>query len=146
MISVIQINDKDIDLCYELDSNTISLWSKKQWFKEFRKKDIKVFGLKNANSLIGICVFQIIIDEAQINYFVINQKFREKGFGSYLMRFLIKYCEKLNVNKLFLEVSQTNIKAEKFYTNFDFFTVGFRRNYYKDGSNALLKEKILTTK
>ena len=146
MISVIQINDKDIDLCYELDSNTISLWSKKQWFKEFRKKDIKVFGLKNANSLIGICVFQIIIDEAQINYFVINQKFREKGFGSYLMRFLIKYCEKLNVNKLFLEVSQTNIKAEKFYTNFDFFTVGFRRNYYRDGSNALLKEKILTTK
>ena len=146
MISVIQINYKDIDLCYELDSNTISLWSKKQWFKEFRKKDIKVFGLKNANSLIGICVFQIIIDEAQINYFVINQKFREKGFGSYLMRFLIKYCEKLNVNKLFLEVSQTNIKAEKFYTNFDFFTVGFRRNYYKDGSNALLKEKILTTK
>ena len=146
MISVIQINDKDIDLCYELDSNTISLWSKKQWSKEFRKKDIKVFGLKNANSLIGICVFQIIIDEAQINYFVINQKFREKGFGSYLMRFLIKYCEKLNVNKLFLEVSQTNIKAEKFYTNFDFFTVGFRRNYYRDGSNALLKEKILTTK
>ena len=113
--------------------------------QRIQKKNIKVFGLKNANSLIGICVFQIIIDEAQINYFVINQKFREKGFGSYLMRFLIKYCEKLNVNKLFLEVSQTNIKAEKFYGNFDFFTVGIRRNYYRDGSNALLKEKILTT-
>ena len=31
MISIKQINEKDIDLCYELDSNTISLWSKKQW-------------------------------------------------------------------------------------------------------------------
>ena len=146
MISVIQISDKDIDLCYELDSSTISLWSKKQWINEFRKKDIKVFGLLHSDLVIGLCVFQVIIDEAQINYFVINQKFREKGFGSYLMRFMIKHCEKLNVNKLFLEVSQTNIKAEKFYANFDFFTVGIRRNYYRDGSNALLKEKILTTK
>ena len=146
MISVIQISNKDIDLCYELDSNTISLWSKKQWINEFRKKDIKVFGLLHSDLVIGLCVFQVIIDEAQINYFVINQKFREKGFGSYLMRFMIKHCEKLNVNKLFLEVSQTNIKAEKFYANFDFFTVGIRRNYYRDGSNALLKEKILTTK
>ena len=146
MISVIHINDEDIDLCYELDSNTISLWSKKQWINEFRKKDIKVFGLLHSNLVIGICVFQVIMDEAQINYFVINQKFREKGFGSYLMRFMIKHCEKLNVNKLFLEVSQTNIKAEKFYASFDFFTVGIRRNYYRDGSNALLKEKILTTK
>ena len=146
MISVIQISNKDIDLCYELDSNTISLWSKKQWINEFRKKDTKVFGLLHSDLVIGLCVFQVIIDEAQINYFVINQKFREKGFGSYLMRFMIKHCEKLNVNKLFLEVSQTNIKAEKFYANFDFFTVGIRRNYYRDGSNALLKEKILTTK
>ena len=146
MISVIQISNKDIDLCYELDSNTISLWSKMQWINEFRKKDIKVFGLLHSDLVIGLCVFQVIIDEAQINYFVINPKFRGKGFGSYLMRFLINHCEKLNVNKLFLEVSQTNIKAEKFYANFDFFTVGIRRNYYRDGSNALLKEKILTTK
>ena len=146
MVSVIQINDKDIDLCYELDSSTISLWSKKQWTNELRKKDIKVLGLLHANLVIGICVFQVILDEVQINYFVINQKFRKKGFGSYLMRYLIKHCEKLNVNKLFLEVSQTNIKAEKFYASFDFFTVGIRRNYYRDGSNALLKEKTLTTK
>ena len=31
MISIKQINKKDIDLCYELDSNTISLWSKEQY-------------------------------------------------------------------------------------------------------------------
>ena len=146
MISVIQINSKDIDLCYELDSNTISLWSKNQWTNEFKKKGIKVFGLLHANFVIGICVFQVILDEAQINYFVINQKFREKGFGSYLMRYLIKHCEKSNVNKLNLEVSQKNMKAEKFYASFDFFTVGIRRNYYRDGSNALLKEKKLSTK
>ena len=35
MISIKQINNKDIDLCYELDSNTISLCSKEQWANDF---------------------------------------------------------------------------------------------------------------
>ena len=146
MISIKEINEEDIDLCYELDSNSISLWSKKQWSSEFKKKGIKVFGLLVSNLIVGICVFQVVLDEVQINYFVIKQKFRKKGFGSCLMSFLINWCIKFNVNKLFLEVSQNNITAQKFYNHFDFSTVGIRNNYYKDGSAALLKEKNLTTK
>ena len=146
MISIKQINENDIDLCFELDSNTISLWSKKQWANEFKKEGTKIFGLLIANLVIGICVFQVVLDEAQINYFVVDQKFRKRGFGSYLMSYLIKRCEKLNVNKLLLEVSQSNVTAERFYSRFEFFTVGIRKNYYKDGSGAFLKEKKLTTK
>ena len=145
MISIKQINEKDIDLCYELDSNTISLWSKKHWVNEFKKEGTKIFGLLITNFVIGICVFQVVVDEAQINYFVVNKKFRKKGFGSYLMNFLIKKCERLNLKKILLEVSQGNVTAERFYSRFDFYTVGIRRKYYKDGSHAFLKEKKLTT-
>ena len=129
-----------------MDSNTISLWSKEQWDNEFKKDGTKIFGLLIKNLVIGICVFQVVLDEAQINYFVINQKFRQKGFGSYLMSYLIKKFEKLNLKKILLEVSQGNVTAERFYNHFDFSTVGIRKNYYKDGSHALLKEKKLTTK
>ena len=146
MISIKEINNKDIDLCYELDSNTISLWSKKQWTNELKKDGIKVFGILLSNLLIGICVFHVVLDEAQINFFAINHKYRKKGFGTYLMNYLIKKCEQLNISKLFLEVSHNNFIAEKFYSRFNFSTVGIRRNYYKDGSDALLKEKKLTTK
>ena len=146
MISVKQINEEDIDLCYELDSDTISLWSKRQWANEFKKENINIIGLYLSNLLIGICVFHLILDEAQINYFVINKRFRKKRYGSFLMNYLIEQCKKSNVNKLFLEVSQSNITAEKFYTRFDFFTVGIRKNYYRDGSDALLKEKNLISK
>ena len=146
MISIKQINNKDIDLCFELDSNTISLWTKKQWSNEFKKEGTKIFGLFISNLVIGICVFQVVLDEAQINYFVVKQKFRKKGFGSYFMSYLIKKCEKLNLMKLLLEVSNGNVIAKRFYSRFDFSTVGIRKNYYKDGSHALLKEKKLTTK
>ena len=146
MISIKRINEDDIDLCYELDSNTISLWSKKQWANEFKKEGTKIFGLSLQNFVIGICVLQFVLDEAHINYFVVNQKYRNRGFGSYFMSYLIKKCEKINTNRLLLEVSQNNLVAQKFYNRFDFYTVGTRKNYYSDGSNALLKEKKLTTK
>jgi len=126
MISIKQMNKKDIDLCYELDSNTISLWSKKQWANEFKKEGTKIFGLSITNLVIGICVFQVVLDEAQINYFVVNQRFRKMGFGSYLMSYLIKKFEKLNLKKILLEVSQGNVTAERFYSRFDFSTVGMR--------------------
>ena len=141
MIFIKQIDKKDIDLCYELDQKTISLWSKKQWVNEFKKEGVKVLGIFLSESLIGISVFQVIPDEVQINFFVIKQKYRKKGFGTYLMNYLIKQCELLNINKLLLEVSLSNTTAEQFYSRFDFSTVGRRKNYYQDGSDALLKEK-----
>ena len=146
MLYIKQIDEKDIDLCFELDSNTISLWTKNQWANGFKNESIEVFGLLFSNLLIGICVLQVVLDEAQINFFAINHKYRKKGFGTYLMNYLINECKKLNINKLFLEVSNTNFIAEKFYNRFNFSTVGIRRNYYRDGSDALLKEKKLTTK
>ena len=146
MISIKQINENYIDLCFELDSNTISLWSKKQWTNEFKKEGTKIFGLRISNLLIGICVFQVVLDEAQISYFVVHKKFRNKGFGSHLMSYVIEQCEKLNLKNILLEVSRSNIIAERLYSRFDFSTVGIRKNYYKDGSDAFLKEKKLITK
>ena len=141
MFRIKEIDQKDFELCFELDSDTISLWTKKQWQDEFKKNGIKVVAILLKKKIIGIYVVQIIIDEAQINYFSIKQKFRRKGYGSYLMTYLIKECEKLNIKKLLLEVSETNSIAQIFYCKFDFLTVGRRRKYYKDGSDAVLKEK-----
>ena len=146
MVSIKQINENDIDLCFELDSKTISLWSKKQWTNEFKKEGTKIFGLLISNFVIGICVFQVVLDEAQVNYFVVHKKFRNRGFGTHLMSYLIKKCENLNLKKLLLEVSRKNISAERLYCRFNFSTVGIRKNYYKDGSDAVLKEKKLVKK
>ena len=146
MILVREIYAKEVELCFELDANSIGLWTKKQWENEFNKERTKVFALLLSNKIIGVCVIQVVVDEAQLNYLSINQKFRRKGYGSYLMRYLIKKCEILNLKKLSLEVSEINLVAEKFYNYFNFLTVGKRINYYRNGSNAVLKEKKLIKK
>ena len=141
MFSIKEIDKKEFELCYELDSETICLWTKKQWKSEFNKKGIKVVAILLKKQIIGIYVVQTIIDEAQLNYFSILKKFRRKGYGSYLMNYLIKECEILNIKKILLEVSETNSIAENFYFKFNFLTVGRRKNYYKNGVDAVLKEK-----
>ena len=143
MVLIRVIEPKEFELCFELDLNTISLWTKKQWECEFNKRGVKVVAIFLRKEIIGIYVVQTIIDEAQINYFSIKQKYRRKGYGSCLMSYLIKECENSNLKRLLLEVSETNSIAEVFYRKFNFMTVGRRKNYYKDGSDAVLKEKNL---
>ena len=143
MISVKEIDHKALELCFELDSNTICLWTKRQWESEFKKSGVKVVAIFLGEKIVGIYVVNIIIDEVHINYFSIKKRFRRRGYGSYLMYYLIKQCRKLNIKKILLEVSETNSIAEAFYSKFNFLTVGIRKNYYKDGTHALLKEKNL---
>ena len=141
MVTIKELKNNDVDLCFELDSNTISLWSKKQWTNEFNKSSKNIFGLLLFGEIIGVCVYQIVIDQAEINYFSVKEKFRGLGYGTRLILFLINQCEIAGVKSLLLEVSDENLIAKNFYNKFDFLTVGVRKNYYKDGSNALLKEK-----
>ncbi len=143
MVLFKDISKEDFAICYEFDSNTISLWSKKQWKSEFEKKKIMVSAIILLDEIIGICASQIVIDEVQINYFSIKQNFRRKGYGGKLMGFLLKRCKKLNLKKLSLEVSESNFAANQFYEHFNFVTVGKRKNYYRDGEDAFLKEKVL---
>ena len=42
MFTIKEIDHKDFELCYEFDSDTICLWSKKQWQSEFNKLGVKV--------------------------------------------------------------------------------------------------------
>ena len=143
MISIKEIGQKEFELCFELDSNTICLWTKKQWESELKKEGVKVLAILLENSIVGICVLQVVIDEAQISYFAIKPKFRRNGYGSDLMGYLIQQCENLNLKKISLEVSEINVIAENFYSKFNFLTLGRRKKYYRDGSDALIKEKQL---
>ena len=45
MVAVKEIDQKEFELCYELDLETICLWSKKQWQGEFNKRGNKVVGI-----------------------------------------------------------------------------------------------------
>ena len=141
MISIKEINSKNSKSCYELDYKSIKHWNQNQWEKELEKDYINAMGIFLNNSIIGVCVIHKIYDEAEIRYLSVHPSYQKRGLGKKLINQIIKECKNENIKRIFLEVSIKNKQALRFYKNSGFKTIDIRKNYYKDGSDALIKEK-----
>ena len=141
MINIKEINAKNSKSCYELDLKSIKHWNQNQWKNELEKDYITAMGIFLNNKLIGVCVFHKIDDEAEIRYLSIHPYFKRRGLGKKLIYKIFKDCKNENIKRIFLEVSLNNKQALSFYDYLGFKTINIRKKYYKDGSDALLKEK-----
>ena len=146
MYLVKKITTKNFKECHEIDLITIKLWNLKQWERELRKNYVYAFACFRNNQIIGICVFQKIFCNAELTYLSIHPTFKRRGLGKKLLKEIFKQCESFAIEKIQLEVSDKNLDALNFYHAFGFKTIGIRKKYYKDGSNALLQEKKLLKK
>ena len=141
MISIKEINPKDSKSCYELDLKSIKHWNQNQWENELEKEYVTAMGIYQDNSILGVCVLHKIYDEAEIRYFSVHPSYKRRGLGKKLIHKIFKNCRNENIKKIFLEVSLKNKQALSFYDYFGFKTISIRKKYYKDGSDALIKEK-----
>ena len=146
MYLVKKITIKEFKECHEIDLMTIKLWNLKQWEKELRKNYVYAFACFRNYQIVGICVFQKIFCNAELTYLSIHPTFKRRGIGKKLLKETFKQCESFAIDKIQLEVSDKNLDALNFYNALGFETIGIRKKYYKDGSNALLQEKKLLKK
>ena len=143
MIIIEEINSRNSNICYELDLKTIKHWNQNQWENELEKDCVTALGIFFKKSILGVCVFNKIYDEAEITYLSVHPSCKRRGLGKKLICKIFKTCKNDNIKRIFLEVSSTNKQALSFYENFGFETISVRKNYYRDGSDALIKKKIL---
>jgi len=143
MVRIKEINVTDAQVCFLLDSKSLQLWSFEQWKSQLSRKHVRSLAIYRFKKLVGVCVFELIIDEAELHYIAIHPEFTRKGFGKMLFVDFLKRIEKNNIKKIFLEVSSKNLSAINFYESFNFKTERIRKKYYKDGTDAILKTKII---
>ena len=146
MYLVKKITRKESQECHKIDLMTTKLWTLKQWEEELRKNYVYSFACFRNYQIVGICVFQKIFCNAELTYLSIHPTFKRRGLGKKLLKETFKQCESFAIEKIQLEVSDKNLDALNFYHAFGFKTIGIRKKYYKDGSNALLQEKKLLKK
>ena len=143
MIIIKEINESEAKMCFLLDSESIKLWNYEQWKSELKKKDIKALAIYKNEKFIGVCVFQFLLDEAELNFLAIRSTYNRKGLGEILFTEFLNLSKSNNIKKIFLEVSSNNLPAIRFYEKFNFRTINIRKNYYRDGSDAILKTKSI---
>ena len=146
MINIRKINSKNSKSCYELDLKTIHHWNQNQWVNELEKDYVNAIAIYLNNSMAGVCVFLKIYDELEIRYLSVHPSYKRRGLGKKLINNVIKECKNERITRIILEVSSKNMQALSFYEYFGFETISIRKKYYRDGSDALLKEKKMLNK
>ena len=130
--------------CMYIDQKSLNgLWTKSQWERELTEPKRICLGIieLETKKLLGICSAWFVIDELQITFIAVHPMHQRKGLGKFLLTDLTKRSKSLQANRLNLEVKSSNDKAKAFYKSMGFKTVGYRSNFYKDGSDALILNK-----
>ena len=105
-----------------------------------QKDFAKIYLLLCGDLPLGYAVVWIVGNEAELHWLEIFEDFRGRGLGRELLKFLLEELKGRGVKKLHLEVSEKNLPALGLYKSFGFHEVGRRKNYYPDGSDAILME------
>ena len=90
------------------------------------------------NKVIGFFAGEIIFSEGTITMIALKKEFQGKGIGRYLMDWFVYLSKEKGVKNIWLEVSNKNKRAIRFYENYGFITEDIRPSYYRDGSDALI--------
>ncbi|MBE7045986.1 MAG: ribosomal-protein-alanine N-acetyltransferase [Ruminococcaceae bacterium] len=138
-------NPDDAGQIFEIEKECFSSrWSEKLISDEISNKNSRSFVCKTEGNAVGYIFFKYIFDEGEILRVCVNPRFRKNGIASHLMKMVMDFALLNGVEKIFLEVRESNDSAIALYSKFGFEQYSKRSNYYTDnGEDAILMQKIL---
>ena len=131
-----------ISLCKKSDYKTL-IQIEKSILKDPKSvKKLKSFEMNESHviwkiekiKIIGFVCFFHVRDEIEIIKICIIKSHQRKNYGS----ILINEIKKLNIKKIFLEVSIENVSAINFYLKNGFQKIGVRKGYYANDKSSRL--------
>ena len=144
---IFELDESWLDACIRLDEISMDgFWTVDQWKNELNDPNRLCLGIpKNSTSIKGVISGLVIQKDLHITAIAVDPSKRKQGIGSFLLSELIQRSQKLGANWATLEVSTGNTTAIAFYDFFGFKTHGYRKNYYKNGCDALIKWRSINS-
>ena len=99
-------------------------------------------GYEVNKELVAFINFNILYEQAELNYIYVKPEYRGTKLGTLLMEEMINRCYKKNVKSITLEVRSSNTGALHLYKSIGFEEISIRKNYYKD-EDAYLLQKVI---
>ena len=123
-----------ISLCKKSDYKTLIQIEKSIFKDPISVNELKSFEMNESHviwkiekiKIIGFVCFFHVRDEIEIIKICIIKSHQRKNYGS----IIIDEIKRLNIKKIFLEVSVQNINAINFYLRNGFKKIGIRKGYY----------------
>ncbi len=135
------MTDEDLTYIYNHITLFDEFWSSSTLEDDYKSPLSTYFIVRDkdhGNVIIGFAGIKTITNFAEVMNIVVKKDKRNIGVGSVLLEYVIDYCKKQGLNNLNLEVNRDNKPAVTIYKRHQFETVGLRKKYYNNKSDALL--------
>ena len=123
-------------------------WSDRQFKYQLNGQHNHSLGLWYNDTLIAFIVGNIMSVKKKLEYEIfiiyVDNKYRNNRYATLLIKAIANYPYSLKLNRIALEVSESNIAAINLYKKCNFDLIGKRNNYYSFNNvkeNALIFEK-----
>lgn len=141
-IYIRDLSSQDIERIMEIETGNENSWSRESFLFEFEKSShSRNIALCINGLIVAYCVAWVILDEVHIGQITVDKGHRRQGNAEKLLNYL--FYEYQSLRSFHLEVSKKNYTALSLYKKMGFKEKAIRKNYYKDGSDAVLMEKEL---
>ena len=116
-------------------------WSNKNIENHFKKENNFSIGYFYKYKLCGILIGEKIINDKKfdldIHIMFVSKHIRRNNIGSSILNFIENNKNLNDISKIYLEVSEHNLEAIRFYEKNNFVFLKFRHNYYIDNNKTI---------
>lgn len=140
MIQIREMQWDDLDQVMEIENACFSVpWTETGFFTYLLRDDTLFLVAEDGEDIYGYCGIVMVMDEGDITNVAVASSMRNQGIGKMLLNKLFEATKNRGVNKIFLEVRESNAGAIHLYEKMGFVVTGCRKNYYEaPRENAIL--------
>lgn len=131
---------EDIDCIMEIEVLCFSIpWSREAFQSEITTNNLAEYIVARLDGkIVGYAGMWKILDEGHITNIAVHPDVQRQKIGTRMVEELIQLAKQYNIEKLTLEVRESNTLAQGLYKNFGFEVLGIRKKYYEDNKEDAL--------
>lgn len=140
MFSIRKMRREDVAEVAELEKKIFpDAWSENAILETWKQRQTMLLIALEDRKIIGYLILYFVLEDGEIARIAVADEYRRKGVAGKMLRELALLCRENGVNRLMLDVRESNEPAKAFYARQGFEVDGIRKDYYTNPvENAVL--------
>ena len=141
MIKFELLSEKNINAVWELEKLCFDdPWTYKMFESEIDNNiSVYLVGIDEEKDIVvAYAGIWLMYDYGDITNIAVHPEYRREGIAKKMLSLLINICREKSIERICLEVKESNKSAIKLYEYLGFKTDGVRKRYYKNKFDAYL--------
>ena len=133
-VTIRLMEERDLDAIMEVEKQCFTLpWSREAFYNELHQNRFAHYLiLEEDDNVIGYCGAWLVVDEAHITNIAVLPAYQGRGLGKVLLTSMMEECKLRAIERMTLEVRESNLVAQSLYRKLGFVEGAIRKNYYSD--------------